>query len=82
IVSGSVDMTVNGAGKVAERGKGDVIGEMAALANITRRVNCIAATEVQALKIAREPFLEALGEKSELALGIIRVLIQRIEEIG
>jgi len=80
IISGSVDIHIDGVGKVAMGKQGDVLGEMAILLDSSRTANCIAVTDVAALKIARAPFLDLLKEKSELALGIIEVLIQRIKE--
>ena len=80
IVNGTVDILVSELGKVAMRKRGDVIGEMAVLVDGLRIATCVAATDVAALKIDREPFLKLLGEKSELSLGIIRVLVRRIEE--
>ncbi len=82
IVNGTIDVLVNEVGKVAVRKRGDVIGEMAVLVDSPRTATCVAATDVAALKVDREPFLKLLSEKSDLSLGIIRILVHRIEELN
>ena len=77
-VSGKIDIIVDGAGKVATLRERDVIGEMAILSGSPRTASCVAATEVTALKIVREPFLDLLRERPELALGIIQTLVKRL----
>jgi CRP-like cAMP-binding protein len=79
-IHGQVDIVINDLGKIATLGERDVIGDMAILCTCPRMANCIAATDVAALKIDREQFLELLHVKPELALGIIQVLVSRLEE--
>ena len=78
-VSGEIDVFVEGIGRVATCRERDVIGEMALLSGSPRTSSCIAATEVTAIKITRRLFIELLREKPELALGIIRTLVHRLE---
>jgi AAA family ATP:ADP antiporter len=80
IIDGEVDVVVEGVGTVAHRGAKDVIGDMALLTDSLRTASCVAASDVLALKIEREDFQALMNEKPELAFGIIKVLVQRLEE--
>jgi CRP/FNR family transcriptional regulator, cyclic AMP receptor protein len=79
IVLGEVAIAVEG-DHVAARGPGSVLGEMAVLTSRPRSANCVAVDEVLALRVDRDDFLELLGEIPALALGIISVLGERLEE--
>jgi HEAT repeat protein len=83
VVSGSVTVSVEGdPGPIATRGPGDAIGEMALLTGRPRVADLRADGDVRALAIGR-PQLEAiLRERPEIALGVIRVLCDRLEESG
>ncbi|MHC4325681.1 MAG: cyclic nucleotide-binding domain-containing protein [Planctomycetota bacterium] len=78
-VSGEIDIMVDGTGKVATLRERDVIGEMSILSGSPRAASCVAATAVTALKIVREPFLDLLRERPELALGVIQTLVKRLD---
>ncbi len=78
-VSGEIDVLVEDIGNVATCRERDVIGEMALLSGSPRTASCVAATEVTAIKITRDQFIELLREKPELALGIIQTLVHRLE---
>jgi predicted nucleotide-binding protein len=86
IVAGSCDVVVNGR-KVAIRGPGDHVGEMAALQPAQRRsASVVARDEVVALKLA-EPQLEDLGNRfpaiyRTIAQELARRLLQRNAHIG
>jgi CRP-like cAMP-binding protein len=54
---------------------------MALLSDLPRSAPCLALTEVLALRIDRDDFLELLAERSPLALGIIKVLTRRLTEM-
>lgn len=81
-LAGEIDIIIDGVGKVATRGERSVNGEMAILSRSLRTASCVAATEVDALKIDRREFLELLREKPELGLGIIQVLVRRLDEVS
>jgi CRP-like cAMP-binding protein len=80
IVDGEVAVVIQGAGQVAVRGPGSVIGEMAVLSGGPRTATCVAVSEVLALQVRRDDFLELLVERPALALGVIGVLTQRLDE--
>ncbi|MGI8828069.1 MAG: cyclic nucleotide-binding domain-containing protein [Chloroflexota bacterium] len=78
VVDGEVGVVVDGVGQVAVRGPGSVQGEMAILADRPRSVDCVAIDGVLALRVDRDDFLELLAERPTLALGVIKVLTQRL----
>ena len=87
IVSGDVSVVVQGAGEtghgervVAVRSSGDVVGEMAVITNEPRIAGLVASGDVRVLSIARAQFESILRERPETALGVIRVLCQRLAE--
>jgi AAA family ATP:ADP antiporter len=80
IIDGEVEVVVEGVGIVAHRGAKDVIGDMALLTDSLRTASCVATSDVLALKIEQEDFQALMHEKPELAFGIIKVLVQRLEE--
>ncbi len=82
IVSGEVEIAVDNIGIVSKSRERNVIGEMAALSGSRRAANCVAATNVTALKIEREEFLEVVREKPEISLGIIHILAGLVENLN
>ena len=93
IVNGNVSVVVHraadepGAGGpgaaehvVAVRSSGDVVGEMAVITNEPRIAGLVARGDVRVLSIARPQFESILRERPETALGVIRVLCQRLAE--
>ena len=84
IVSGEVSVLVHGAGQservVATRSSGEVVGEMAVITNEPRIAGLVARGGVRLLTIARPQFESILRERPETALGVIRVLCQRLAE--
>jgi HEAT repeat protein len=88
IVSGDVSVVVqsgpgtsgNGERVVAVRSSGDVVGEMAVITNEPRIAGLVARGDVRVLSIDRPQFESILRERPETALGVIRVLCQRLAE--
>ena len=88
IVSGDVSVVVQrgadeaggGGHSVAVRSSGDVVGEMAVITNQPRIAGLVASGDVRLLSIARPQFESILRERPETALGVIRVLCQRLAE--
>ncbi len=80
IVAGEARVTIEGVGDVLYRITQDIIGEMAILSSNPRSAHCIATTDITALKIEQEPFWDLMAEKPALALGVIKVLAQRLDE--
>lgn len=80
IVDGTASVEIRGVGQVATRGPKSIIGEMAIITRQPRSADCVATTEITALRIDHDEFWELLAEKPPLALGVIRVLAQRLDE--
>jgi len=63
---------------VATRSRGDVVGEMAVITHEPRIASLLARGDVRVLSIARPQFEAILRERPETAIGVIRVLSQRL----
>jgi hypothetical protein len=63
---------------VAIRSRGEVVGEMAVITHEPRIASLIARGDVRVLSIARPQFEAILRERPETAIGVIRVLSQRL----
>ena len=81
IIKGEVNVVVGG-NKVAVMKAGAGFGEMALIDSQPRSADIIANGTVLALKMESEDFLEILKQRDEVALGIIRVLNQRIRDLN
>jgi len=66
--------------QVARRLAREVIGELAILDKHPRRATCVAITDITALKIDQNNFIALLEESPALLQGIIKVLIQTLDE--
>ena len=82
IVAGEASAEVEGVGQVNTMGAREVVGEMAILSDIPRTASCVATTPVTALRIGRSPFLELLRDRPEIAISVIRVLVERLDRIS
>lgn len=80
LVNGDVSVEAEGAGRVAVRHPGTVIGEMSVLSGRPRSATCVAISELLTLRLRRDDFLEMLAERPALALAVIQVLTQRLDE--
>ncbi len=84
IVSGEVSVVVREPSGhervVAVRRSGDVVGEMAVITNEPRIATLMTRGDVRVLSIARPQFESILRERPETAIGVIRVLSQRLAE--
>ena len=79
IVAGKVEVIAGG--KVfVEIGEKECVGEMAILDSEPRSATVRCKEPVAALKIEREDFYELMGDKIEIALGMIKVLSRRLRE--
>jgi CRP/FNR family transcriptional regulator, cyclic AMP receptor protein len=79
IVSGEARVLVEGV-QVATLLAGNVIGEMGVLAGVPRTATCVAASELTTLRIDREDFYDLMGERPDVALGVVRILVHRLNE--
>ena len=61
-------------------GEGDVFGEMAVLDSEPRSASVTAVEDSVMLKIGRDDFRDILGERPEIAMGVMKVLNRRLRE--
>lgn len=83
ILSGEADVLVNsgeGLVKVAEIGRNGFVGEMAILRDQPRSATVTAASDVATLKITKESFFQLVEDSPKIAMELMRILAQRLEE--
>ena len=82
IISGEADVTVDtpaGPLVVAHVGRNDFIGEIAILCDVPRTASVVARTDMTALCISKDLFFRLVTEFPQMAVEIMRVLAQRLE---
>lgn len=80
IVDGQASIVLDGIGELTRRGPKSIIGEMAIIARRPRAANCIALTDITALRVDHDAFWELMEEQPGLARATITVLAGRFEE--
>ncbi|MEE2901839.1 MAG: cyclic nucleotide-binding domain-containing protein [Myxococcota bacterium] len=80
LVAGKVEIIVGGE-VLVEFGEKECVGELAILDSEPRSATVRCKEPVAALKIEREEFYELMIEKTEIAIGMIKVLTRRIREM-
>jgi CRP-like cAMP-binding protein len=73
-------VVVTGVGPVATRPPGSILGEMAIILRRPRSTNCVATTDITALRINHDDFWALVGAKPALARGVMAVLAARLDE--
>ncbi len=66
--------------EIARRTSGDVVGEMSIIAGAPRVASLVADGPVRTLRIGHHEFESMLRERPDLALGVMRVLVDRLTE--
>jgi CRP-like cAMP-binding protein len=79
IASGAVHVDVDGA-EIAERGPGDVVGEMSLITERPRMASLSARGDVRTIWISRRAFEGMIHDRPDIAIGVMRVLALRLEE--
>lgn len=79
VVEGAVRVH-RGDRQLARLGERDVFGEMAVLDSEPRSASVTVIEDAVLLKIGRDDFRDILGERPEIALGVIKVLSRRLRE--
>ena len=80
VVQGETRVVVTGVGPVATRPPGSILGEMAIILRRPRSSNCVAITDITALRINHDDFWALVGAKPTLARGVMAVLAARLDE--
>ena len=81
VLEGNVDVVIeaeSGERAVAQIGKHQLFGEMALLANRPRTTTIRAASDTRLLALRQDVFVRLVEEDAATALGITRVLIDRL----
>ncbi|MEI9988110.1 MAG: serine hydrolase [Aliidongia sp.] len=80
LVEGEVSVLVNdGTRAVARIGSNQVVGEIAVLGDVPRTASVRAETPLVALRISKEAFLGLLHDFPQVAVSMMRVVAQRLE---
>jgi len=80
LLEGEVEVQKSGI-EITTLDKGAVLGEMSILSESATTADCIAKSKVRALTIKRRDFRRLLyGEYPEIAIGLLQVLTERLEE--
>jgi CRP-like cAMP-binding protein len=84
VLSGHVKLVAYGADKrevvLAIRGRGELIGDMAALAGQRRTATAVAVDDVEVGYLAADEFKAFLATHPDVALVLIRMLVRRLTE--
>ena len=79
VVEGAVRVH-RGDKQLAQLGERDVFGEMAVLDSEPRSASVTVIDDAVLLKIGRDDFRDILGERPEIAMGVMKVLTYRLRE--
>ena len=80
IVAGEIRLH-DGAQTTAIMSEGQVLEELALFDSSPRAVAATAISDVQLLRLDREPFLDVLQDHDELAQGMLQLLAQRLRRV-
>jgi len=81
VLAGTVAVTRGGTGsasKVAQRGPGEVVGEMSIITRKPRVASLIAEGDVRTIRIGRQEFESMIRERPDVSLAMMRVLAERL----
>ncbi len=79
IVTGSVSVR-SGGDPIAERGPGDVVGELSLITARPRMADLVADGDVRTIWITRRAFEGMVHDRPDVAIGVMRVLATRLGE--
>ena len=80
VVDGRLEVSRRGAGRVAEIGSGEVVGEMALFSNRPRNATVTAVTAAHLVRIQDADFLALLDRTAHLWLKVATSLADRVPE--
>jgi CRP/FNR family cyclic AMP-dependent transcriptional regulator len=81
IVDGEIEVTTNGR-RVAERGSGDFVGEIALLEDTTRTATVTAKTPLRVFVLTREDFRKLVRESPKVERKVMQALARRVVELS
>ncbi len=68
--------------RLAELGKGDVLGELALFDNRPRMASAIALTDVEVIEMPTEEFLERLSTMDPAMKGMVLTMVSRVRKMA
>lgn len=68
--------------RLAELGKGDVLGELALFDGRPRMASAIALTDVEVIQMSREEFLERLSTMDPAMKGMVLSMVTRVRKMA
>jgi len=80
VASGTVRVETGGV-EIARRRRGDVVGELSLITRHPRIASIVADGDVRAIRIGRREFETMIHDRPHIAIGVIRVLAQRLGEV-
>jgi CRP/FNR family cyclic AMP-dependent transcriptional regulator len=81
IVDGEIGVTSNGR-KVAQRGRGDFVGEIALLEDTTRTATVTAKTPLRVFVLTREDFRKLVRDNPSVERKVMQALARRVVELS
>ncbi|MEE9314571.1 MAG: cyclic nucleotide-binding domain-containing protein [Rhizobiaceae bacterium] len=83
VISGAADVLVSSDGKakpskVAELGPHSFVGDMAILCDMPRTASIMANSSLDTLRIKKEHMMDMVNDSPELAMAVLRELVQRL----
>jgi CRP/FNR family transcriptional regulator, cyclic AMP receptor protein len=81
IVDGEIGVTRNGR-KVAQRGSGDFVGEIALLEDTTRMATVTAKTPLRVFVLTREDFRKLVRDNPNVERKVMQALARRVVELS
>ncbi|MFP3546972.1 cyclic nucleotide-binding domain-containing protein [Rhizobium sp. SIMBA_035] len=81
VLTGTAEVLVhspNGDVKVADVTSNSIVGEISILCDTLRTATVRASTDVEALRISKEQFLKLITDTPRIAVGVMRVLADRL----
>jgi CRP-like cAMP-binding protein len=78
VVEGTVRVVRGDGETIARREAGEIVGEMAVITMAPRVASLIAEGDVRTIRIGQREFEAMVRERPEIALGVMRVLAERL----
>jgi CRP-like cAMP-binding protein len=73
---------VAGERQVATLRRGACVGEMALISGLPRSASALALSEGRLLRIGSDDFMSLLGSETDIALGLLKTLAQRLRQVS
>ena len=83
VIDGRAEVLVSAGGSdtvVAELGSNDFVGEMAIISDMPRTATVRATSPLTTLRIRKEHMMQMVHESSELALAVLREVVERLNK--